>query len=45
MKRYLKKFRIVFDKNMHVLVRLNAFFMGAIGIDMIVAGILGLFVH
>jgi multiple antibiotic resistance protein len=38
-----KKFKIAFDKNMEVLLRLNGFFIGAIGINMIVLGILNLF--
>lgn len=31
--------RIAFDKNMEVLLRINGFFLGAIGVDMIVKGI------
>ncbi|MBD3163772.1 MarC family protein [Candidatus Woesearchaeota archaeon] len=38
-----KKFRIAFDKNMEVLLRLNGFFVGAIGINMILTGIINLF--
>jgi multiple antibiotic resistance protein len=38
-----KKFRIAFDKNMEVLLRLNGFFIGAIGVDMILTGINNLF--
>lgn len=38
-----KKFRIAFDKNMEILLRLNGFFLGAIGINMIVTGIKNLF--
>ncbi|WKN31562.1 MarC family protein [Porifericola rhodea] len=34
-----KKFRIAFDKNMDILTRINGFFVGAIGIDMVVRGI------
>lgn len=34
-----KKFRVAFDKSMSILLRLNAFFMGAIGIDMVITGI------
>lgn len=34
-----KKIKIAFDKNMEVLLRLNGFFIGAIGIDMILTGI------
>ncbi|MBN1118044.1 MAG: MarC family protein [Bacteroidales bacterium] len=39
-----RKFRTAFDKNMEVLLRLNGFFIGAIGIDMVVTGIKNLFV-
>jgi multiple antibiotic resistance protein len=38
-----KKFKIAFDKNMEVLLRLNGFFIGAIGIQMIITGVLGAF--
>ena len=38
----LKKFRIAFDKNMEVLLRLNGFFIGAIGVNMIISGILNI---
>ena len=38
-----KKIRIAFDKNMEVLLRLNGFFIGAIGVDMIIKGIMNLF--
>lgn len=38
-----KKFRTAFDKNMEVLLRLNGFFIGAIGIDMVLRGIKNLF--
>jgi multiple antibiotic resistance protein len=31
--------RVVFDKNMEILLRINGFFLGAIGVDMIVQGI------
>ncbi|WP_207494470.1 MarC family protein [Aridibaculum aurantiacum] len=34
-----EKFRLAFDKNMEVLLRINGFFLGAIGVDMIVHGI------
>lgn len=34
-----KKFKVAFDKNMEVLLRLNGFFIGAIGINMIIRGI------
>jgi multiple antibiotic resistance protein len=37
------KFRVAFDKNMQVFLRLNGFFIGAIGINMIVVGIMNLF--
>lgn len=38
-----KKIKIAFDKNMEVLLRLNGFFIGAIGIDMMLTGIKSLF--
>ncbi|MFT2008087.1 MarC family protein [Pontibacter sp. 13R65] len=34
-----KKVRVAFDKNMELLLRINGFFLGAIGIDMVVTGI------
>ena len=34
-----KKFKVAFDKNMEILLRLNGFFIGAIGINMIIHGI------
>lgn len=34
----------VFDKNMEILLRINGFFVGAIGIDLIVTGIRGLII-
>lgn len=34
-----KKLKIAFDKNMEILLRLNGFFIGAIGINMIIIGI------
>lgn len=34
-----KKVQTAFDKNMELLLRINGFFVGAIGIDMIVSGI------
>lgn len=37
------KFRKVFDKNMEILLRLNGFFIGSIGIDMVATGIKNLF--
>jgi multiple antibiotic resistance protein len=38
-----KKFRVAFDKNMEILLRLNGFFVGAIGVDMVITGITNLF--
>lgn len=38
-----KKFKTAFDKNMEVLLRLNGFFIGAIGINMVLVGIKNLF--
>lgn len=35
----LRKFRVAFDKNMEVLLRLSGFFIGAIGVNMIVNGL------
>ena len=35
-------FKIAFDKNMEVLLRLNGFFIGAIGINMIITAILNI---
>jgi multiple antibiotic resistance protein len=37
------KLQIAFDKNMEILMRINGFFIGAIGVDMIVRGIQNLF--
>lgn len=37
------KFKKAFDKNMEVLLRLNGFFIGAIGINMVLMGIKNLF--
>ncbi len=34
-----KRFRIAFDKHMEILLRINGFFIGAIGIDMIITGL------
>ncbi|RAU82928.1 MarC family protein [Pontibacter arcticus] len=34
-----KKLQIAFDKNMELLLRINGFFLGAIGVDMVVTGI------
>jgi len=38
-----RKFKTAFDKNMEVLLRLNGFFIGAIGINMVLMGIRNLF--
>jgi multiple antibiotic resistance protein len=38
-----KKFKTAFDKNMEVLLRLNGFFIGAIGINMVLTGLKNLF--
>lgn len=38
-----KKIKIAFDKNMEVLLRLNGFFIGAIGLDMIRIGLTNTF--
>jgi multiple antibiotic resistance protein len=38
-----KKLRTAFDKNMEILLRLNGFFIGAIGVNMILQGITNLF--
>jgi multiple antibiotic resistance protein len=38
-----KKYRVAFDKNMDLLLRLNGFFVGAIGVEMIRIGITNLF--
>lgn len=38
-----KKYKKAFDKNMEILLRLNGFFIGAIGVDMIILGIINLF--
>jgi multiple antibiotic resistance protein len=35
----IKKMKVAFDKNMEILLRLNGFFVGAIGINMIIRGI------
>jgi multiple antibiotic resistance protein len=34
-----KKIRMVFDHNMEIFLRLNGFFVGAIGINMVKVGI------
>ncbi|MGQ8336729.1 MarC family protein [Sunxiuqinia sp. A32] len=39
----MKKFKTAFDKNMEVLLRLNGFFIGAIGINMVLVGIKNMF--
>lgn len=39
----LKKFRVAFDKNMIILMRLNSFFIGAIGVNMVITGINNLY--
>lgn len=38
-----KKYKTAFDKNMEVLLRLNGFFIGAIGINMMLTGIQNMF--
>ncbi len=38
-----KRIKIAFDKNMGVLLRLNGFFIGTMGVDMILTGINNLF--
>ncbi len=38
-----KKIKIAFDKNMEILLRLNGFFIGAIGINMMITGIINTF--
>lgn len=40
-----RKFKTAFDKNMEVLLRLNGFLIGAIGINMVLTGINNMFVH
>jgi len=40
-----KKYKTAFDKNMEVLLRLNGFFIGAIGINMMLTGIQNMFFH
>lgn len=34
-----EKWQIAFDRNMEILLRINGFFLGAIGVDMIILGI------
>ncbi len=38
-----KKYRIAFDKNMGILLRMTGFFVGAIGVNMVLTGIKNLF--
>ncbi|MEQ6122424.1 MarC family protein [Reichenbachiella sp. MALMAid0571] len=38
-----RKFKTAFDKNMEVLLRLNGFFIGAIGVNMVITGLKNLF--
>ncbi|PRY14203.1 multiple antibiotic resistance protein [Pontibacter ummariensis] len=38
-----KNVQLAFDKNMELLLRINGFFLGAIGVDMVVTGINNLF--
>lgn len=38
-----RKFKTAFDKNMEVLLRLNGFFIGAIGVNMVFVGLKNLF--
>jgi multiple antibiotic resistance protein len=39
-----RKFKTAFDKNMEVLLRLNGFFIGAIGVNMVLTGIQNMFI-
>ncbi|MFO7710536.1 MAG: MarC family protein [Candidatus Woesearchaeota archaeon] len=39
---FRKRYRIAFDKNMELLLRLNGFFIGAIGINMVRMGVVNL---
>lgn len=39
------KLRVAFDKNMEILLRINGFFVGSIGIDMIATGIKNMFLN
>ncbi len=41
----IHKLRVAFDKNMEILLRINGFFVGAIGIDMIATGIKNMFLQ
>jgi multiple antibiotic resistance protein len=38
-----RKFKVAYDKNMQILLRINGFIVGAVGIDMIVTGIKAIF--
>lgn len=38
-----RKMKVAFDKNMEILLRLNGFFVGAIGLNMVVTGVQALF--
>jgi multiple antibiotic resistance protein len=38
-----KRMRVAFDKNMEMLLRLNGFFVGAIGLNMIITGVENLY--
>ena len=38
-----RKYRIAFDKNMAILMRLNGFFVGSIGVNMVIIGVNNLF--
>ncbi|HKL24501.1 MAG TPA: MarC family protein [Candidatus Nanoarchaeia archaeon] len=38
-----RRMKVAFDKNMEILLRINGFFIGAIGVDMIIEGVRGLF--
>lgn len=38
-----EKMKIAFDKNMEMLLRLNGFFVGAIGLNMVIVGINNLY--
>jgi small neutral amino acid transporter SnatA (MarC family) len=38
-----RRLRVAYEKNMAILVRLNSFFVGAIGIDLIITGIQNLY--
>ncbi|MGK7396361.1 MAG: MarC family protein [Candidatus Cyclobacteriaceae bacterium M3_2C_046] len=40
-----KKIKVAFDKNLDILTRINGFFVGAIGIDMVLRGIQNLFLQ